>query len=333
MQIFNIHFLNPIFLYIWLFFLFLGIFIIYFKNKRETINIYFLDDLKKIFKISSIYFYIKSLLILSIISIFFILFANPNYINISQKIKQDSIDIVFILDVSKSMEANDLKPIRMELAKNMILKYLDKIKTDRIWLVIFAWKPFSSIPLTNDYDIIKEIINTTTTDSLNQSLEILNWTATWDAILLAKNLFKTKDKKREQVIVLITDGDANKWLDPIIRAKSLKQENIKIYSIWVWTEQGWIIEFKNSFFVQNMHVAPLNDKYLKELSQITAWEYYRASDKKTFEQIFTKLQSLNKNKIEINTNQTFVHNYDIFIYLLLTLFSCLFSLEYFLIKK
>ena len=96
---------------------------------------------------------------LILVASYFLLFANPHISWVDQKIEKDWIDIVLALDISKSMEATDLTPNRIEAAKNVINTFVDKIETDRVWLVVFAGKPFSSIPLTYDYEIIKEIIS------------------------------------------------------------------------------------------------------------------------------------------------------------------------------
>jgi len=333
MEILWIHFLREIFLYLLVLIFILTIFIFYLKNKRESIKIYFFEDLKKIYKRQSVYFYIQLSLILAIISIYFIIFARPTLINTKEIIKQNSIDIVFVLDVSKSMDADDLNPSRIDVAKNMILKFLNKTKQDRIWLVVFAWKPFISTPLSFDYDIIKEHISYINTKSFEQSIEIINWTSTWDALLIAKTLFVNTDKLREKIIVLITDWDANKGIDPKIVAKKLKQENIKIYALWIWTEKGWFIDIWTDLFKEKMKVSPIDDNSLIELTKITSWQYYKVINNTSFENLFNKLQSLNKRDIEIKKSKIFVEKSNIFVYILIILLFNLFSLEYFLIKK
>ncbi len=152
----NIEFLNK--WYFWLI-LFLPFILYFFYKKQKTwFDFVFFWELKKIFKHNSISFYLKILLVLLIFINFIFILANPNKANVEEKIKKNWIDIVFALDISWSMEAEDLKPNRIEAAKSMLNNFISNLKTDRVWLVIFAWKPFTSIPLTFDYNILKENI-------------------------------------------------------------------------------------------------------------------------------------------------------------------------------
>jgi Ca-activated chloride channel family protein len=92
----------------------------------------FLDDLKKVFGKNSLKFYTSIILLGLILINFIVILANPNTTNVSEKIKKNGIDIVIALDVSGSMEAQDLKPNRLEAAKNVISNFIRKLKTDRV---------------------------------------------------------------------------------------------------------------------------------------------------------------------------------------------------------
>ena len=315
----NIEFINK-----WYFSLFLFIpFILYFfyKKQKEGFNFIFLDDIKDVFKSSSYIFYIKIILLFCILVNFILILANPNTTNISENIKKNGIDIVLVLDISWSMEAEDLKPNRIESAKSVINNFIDNLKTDRLGLVVFAWRPFTSIPLTFDYNILKETVSRLTTENINQQKVWLNWTAIWDAILMWKTLFNKEDKykSREKVIILLTDWDANVWVDPILAWVSAKKEWIKIYTIWIWSEQWWVITYNNWPFQQKMKIPPLNDKALKQIAKDTKWEYFRATDNSTFNDIFNNLQKLEKNDIEVDIKKNYSEYYKPFLYSLIVL--------------
>jgi len=338
MNFWNIHFLNPIFIYAIPFVILAFLVSIYFIVRRNSITISFYDDLKKVYKFSSFFSYLKIFIIVLIISVFLLLAWDPNKINTDEKVKKNGIDIVLALDVSKSMEATDLKPSRMESAKSILVDFLDKFETDRVWLVIFAWKPFSSVPLTFDYDILKENISLLTTDSLNQQVRWLNGTAIWDALLLSKNLFENKDEintswDREKVVILLTDWDANVWLEPSLVAKVLAWEDIKVYTVGIWSENGWYVEYNNWFFNQRQKVPPLNEKSLKEISDITSWEFFRATDNDSFKNIFDYLEKLEKNDIKVKIKKTYSTYYKLFLYVLIFLILVLLSLESLIIRK
>jgi len=325
MQIFNIHFLNPEY-----FFLFLIVpFFIYFYIKgfsKNSIKINIWEDIKKSFSIINLFFYIKIFIIFFILVVFILLFANPNKANIDKNIKKNWIDIVIALDISGSMEAIDLKPNRLEKAKETIQKFIKAQKTNRIWLILFAGRPFSSIPLTFDYNIIDEILSEVSRKTLNQNVHWLDWTAIWDALLMSKNLFKSK-KEREKVIILLTDWDANRWVEPVLASKLLAEEKIRVYSIWIWSKKWWIFKVQNWHFIQNVKIPPLKTTKLKKVSKNTWWYFFRATDDDSLEKIFKKLEELEKNDIEIKIKKSFSEFYNIFIYTLIILIWILFLSE------
>lgn len=312
---------------------------LYLSYKKSNIktNFIFFKELKYTFKINSFYFHIKNILISLIIILFALLLANPNLVNYSKEEKKDWIDIVLVFDVSISMEATDLVPSRIIAARSVINSFVSKLKTDRLWLVLFAWKPFTSIPLTFDYDILKESISKISTNSVNQQLYSFNWTAIWDALIMAKTLFKKPENmkkedydKRQKIVILITDWEANKWIDPIISAKLLKENNINIYSVWIWSYDWWVVKFYYEWFLREEKIPPLNDEKLKILSQITNWKYFRADNNEVLNNIFEEIWKLQKTEISVTKQVLYKEYYNIFIYILsflIFLLSLLFILK------
>jgi len=319
----NITFLNPEFF--WLFLIIPIVLYFFYKKEKSWINFINLADIKKIFKTNNYKFYLKIILLLLILINFIIILANPNISNTSQKVKKNWIDIVIALDISGSMMASDLKPNRIEAAKKVINNFIEKLSTDRLWLVVFAGKPFTSIPLTFDYNILKENIKNLSVDNINQQKRWLNWTAVWDSILMAKTLFdnknNSKEEDREKVIILLTDWDANVWVDPILAWLSAKKKNIKVYTIWIGSKKWWYITYDVWPFKQKQFMPPLKEKPLIQIANDTWWEFFRATDNKTFEKIFKELEKLEKNDIEIEVKKQYKEHYEIFIYSLIFLIS------------
>ena len=322
MQIFDIHFLQPIYFYGFILVLVFTYF--YLSQQKKSIwKINFSDDLKEVFWNNNILLYVKLALIFLILSTFVLLLADPNKANIKQNITKNGIDIVLALDISKSMEASDLKPNRLEKAKETIVNFIKKQKTNRVWLIVFAGKPLSSVPLTFDYNILTETLESLTTDTLNQNVNWLDWTAIWDSLLMWKNLFWTG--AREKSLILLTDWDANRWVDPVIASKLLADEQIKIYTIGIWSKTWWLIEIQNWLFKQQVKIPPLNAASLKEIANNTSGYFFRATDNNTLEKIFEKLQELEKNDIEVKVVKSFSEYYYPFTYtLILLIFSLLF---------
>ena len=337
----DIIFLSPQYLYLvplvlWIIFFFLRR-----KNKRAIIQTRIVHDAKNIWKSLLSLFYVKSLLVSLIILLFSVLLANPNTTNTKETIKKNGIDIVLALDVSKSMEAVDLQPSRIESAKSVIQKFVSKLETDRLWLVVFAGKPYTSVPMTFDYKIVKETLDTITTDSLNQSVYGLDGTAIGDALLMAQNLIEQwnkdhiwnkedEDKNREKVIILLTDWDANRWADPILVARSLKR--IKIYTIGIGSEKGWQIPYNFWWFIRYQNIPPLNEITLRKIANISSWMFFRATDTQTFENIFDELSHLEKHDIEVNTKKKYQSHYAPFILILIVLLLTYSTIQIFTFK-
>ena len=294
-----------------------------FFYKYNWVRLIFLNWNKSIFTIDRIFSILKNIIILLILLFSILLLANPNIKNTHTDITKKWIDIVIAFDVSLSMDSKDLKPSRIEAAKKVVSWFIDNLKTDRVWLVLFSWKPFISIPLTFDYNILKENISNISTNKINQNIPELNWTAIWDALLMSNNLFKPSKeeskedyKKREKVVLLLTDWDANVWVNPELAAKMLKDNNIKIYSIWIWSKVWWEISVDTWFwFIQNIKIPPLNEEKLKSLSQITSWEFFLAYNNEILSDIFKKLSTLEKNDISVSKVITYKQIYNQIIYI------------------
>lgn len=293
----------------------------YYKKQSSWIFFAFFSDIKNIYKKNTFSFYMKIISFIFILFFYIIILANPNVLNQSEKVSKNGIDIVLVLDISTSMEATDLTPTRIEKAKNVLNDFLLKQETNRLWLVVFAWKPFTSIPLTFDYNILKETISNINTNSINQNNYYLWWTAIWDAILMWETLFEKNEKykDREKIIILLTDWDANIWVDPLLASLSSKEKNIKIYTIWIWSKEWGVISYYTWPFLQTQKIPPLNDESLIKISNNTSWEYFRATDDSVFEEIFKKLESLEKSSIEIEKQNNYTPNYSYFVFILIIL--------------
>lgn len=326
MKIFDIHFLEP---YFFLFFLFLFIFLYFlYKIRKQKPIFWAFEDLENIFRKNSFLFYFRIFLIICIFVTFSLILANPNKENISEKQKKSWIDIVLAFDISESMNAVDLSPTRLEAAKKILQDFISKQKTNRVGLVVFSWKPFIWIPLTFDYNVLTETIKNIKSSTIDQ--QALSWTAIWDAILMAKNMFD--DKQRQKVILLLTDGEANVWVDPKIASISARDDSIKIYTIWIWWDKETYVNVDYWFGLEKYPIAPLNDTSLQEISKITSWKFFRALDNKSFENIFNELEWLEKTDIETETKKIYKDIYDSFAYLLAFLIFLL-MLSFFEIKK
>lgn len=141
---------------------------------------------------------------------------------------------MLVMDISKSMLAEDIAPNRIEAAKKTIDTFLQRLDSDRVGILLFAGKPFASVPLTFDYDAVRTVFTDISTDSINQTIPGLSGTAIGDAILSATDtLDRNAEKNRTKTIILLTDGEANIGIDPTIATKYAHEKHVRIYTIGI----------------------------------------------------------------------------------------------------
>ncbi len=314
----NLIFLNkPYFLLLIPLFLIIGFL---FYKKKNKIKFTFFEDLKQVYKQNSFYYYWFFVLLI-LISIFYtIIIANPNTKTTKELIKKNGIDIVLVMDISYSMEAKDLEPNRIKVAIDVISSFLMNLKTDRVWVVVFSGKPFTSIPLTFDYWFLNEYVSNISTETVNQNNYLLQWTAIWDAMLMGSYLFDEKSVGREKVMIIVTDWEANKWLQPTVALKLLKDKKIKSYTIWVgWLEKTFVNVTDAFWNPQKAEIWWVDEETLKKIASETWWRYYRASSKEVFKKIFEDIDKLEKKEIEVEVKKLYETKYEYFYYILLLL--------------
>ncbi|BDS14778.1 vWA domain-containing protein [Aureispira anguillae] len=166
--------------------------------------------------------------------------ANPRLGNKTQSVKREGVDIFIALDVSRSMWAEDLKPNRMERARQFAQKLVTAVRGDRVGLILFAGHPYLQMPLTTDYAAAQLFIQTA-----SPKLDITQGTAIESAIDLVVELGAKEEEKKQRALVVITDGE-NHELNAVDAAKAAKAQGVTTFIIGVGTENGAPIPIKNS---------------------------------------------------------------------------------------
>lgn len=310
-------FLQPNFLY--LIIPIVGLVVFLYLNKKNIQNFVAYKDLKNIYKSSTVYLKFYYFIILAIFITSIIIIAQPIHRNIDEKIKKNGIDIMLVLDVSYSMKAEDLQPNRLQAAKQIITNFLDKQKNNRVWFVVFAWKPFTSLPLNFDYNISKKILDKISVDTINQRVSWLQWTAIWDGLIFAWDNFD--DESREKVIILLTDGTANAWVNPQQAVEFLnnkyKNNKIKIYTIWIWKDEKTFVNIQNiMWFSQQVEIWWVDEEPLKYIAKMSWWKYYRADNNQALSNIFSEISELEKTEIEVDIIENIESKASYFTYIL-----------------
>jgi Ca-activated chloride channel homolog len=223
-------------------------------------------------------FFYKFLLPLLALVIGIVAVANWQIPKGSNQVKRKGVDIMIALDVSKSMLAQDVKPNRLEKAKQVVSKLMDKLADDRVGLILFAGHAYLQMPLTTDHSAAKMFLSAATPDAIPTQGTIVS-----EALALAQNAFDVKDKKFKSVIV-ITDGEDHEE-GAIDAAKNLVSTGAMVNTIGMGTAEGApIVEEGSTEYKKdaqgNTIISRLNEA---ELQQIAAagkglYQLYSSTD-------------------------------------------------------
>lgn len=276
------------------------IYLFFRKEKSKGITVPSVQEIKKYSLNSKKYLIGKYFIMLSCILMIFGL-ARPQRIS-DKKIKKDGIDIVVALDLSKSMLQEDFNPNRLEKSKELLSKFISQRVNDRIGLVIFGGDAYTKIPLTFDNSMLREVVEKIKVDDITSN----NRTAIGVGVGVAINRLKESESK-SKVIILMTDGENNYGeLSPIDATKLAKEIGIKIYTIGIGAYERNVPFFGMTRKIKNNE---LDENLLTQMAEETNGKYFRASDEKSFEEIFTEINKLEKTEIE---KQDFVQKEELY---------------------
>ena len=221
---------------------------------------------------------LKAGLVLLALALIGVALARPQYGVDWIERKARGLDIVFVLDSSKSMLATDLRPTRLDRAKLAIIDLVKRLESDRIGLVAFAGNAFLQTPPTLDYSAFRENL-----DSIGQTSISRGGSDIGRAIREAAKAFP-KDNNFK-VVILLTDGE-DQELQAIDTAREVAKDGIKIYTIGIGTPEGEYLKVRNAQgseeFIRDSSGQPvrsqLDERTLQEIAQLTGGSYSRLSD-------------------------------------------------------
>ncbi len=230
------------------------------------------------------------------VALLIIALARPQNFSSGENIYTEGIDIAMVLDISGSMLAEDLKPNRIEAAKNVIKDFIKGRTSDRIGLVIFARDSFTQCPLTVDYSVLLNLLSQVKSGMIEDGTAIGN--------AIANGVNRLKDSKsKSKIIILLTDGVNNSGeVDPVFAAQIAKTYGIRIYTIGVGTKGQAPYPVQTPFGTRyQMIPVEIDESVLNQISNITGGEYFRATNNRTLKDIYDKIDKLEKSKVEITS--------------------------------
>ena len=276
------------------------LFNLYWKRKKQRE----FGDLEMIKKLSPDQSTFKSTLkfvvIILVLAAIIIALVNPKIGTKTETVKREGIDVVFAVDVSKSMLCEDVAPNRLEKSKQIVSQIINQLAGDRIGIVAYAGSAFPVLPITTDYSVAKmflQSMNTTIVSSQGTSLD--------EAIKLSATYFDD-DKKTSKLLILISDGEDHSE-GASEAAEEANKAGLKIITIGVGTEKGGPIPLKDGGHIVSFKrdqnnvvvVTKLNQVALKAIAKNTKGGYVNGnSTKEVLEYVKNALENIEKTEFE-----------------------------------
>jgi Ca-activated chloride channel family protein len=174
---------------------------------------------------------LKLIIFLLGITFLIISLTNPKMGTKLKTIKREGVDVVFALDVSKSMLAEDIAPNRLEKAKQIISKTIDKLGSDRVGIIIYAGNSYPLLPITTDHAAANMFLQNANPDIVSSQGTAIN-----EALELAKTYYNNEDQTN-RFLIIISDGEDHQEETKQV-AQNLANEGVKIYTVGVGTKRG-----------------------------------------------------------------------------------------------
>ncbi len=220
----------------------------------------------------------------------------------------EGIDIILVMDISESMDLQDFTPNRLEASKKTAIDFINGRFGDRIGMVVFAGEAYSLAPLTNDYELLSDLISEISFDMMEAK-----GTAIGSAIASATNRMKDAESA-SKVLILLSDGESNAGnVDPLFAAQLASALDIKIYTIAVGKDG--MVPYGTDFFGRPQMVESyLDETTLREIAKIGNGQFFRASDGGTLQTIFDEINTLEKTEILENRYKETADYYRVYLF-------------------
>lgn len=241
--------------------------------------------------------------------------VNPKMGTKMETVKRQGIDIVFAVDISKSMLAEDIAPNRLEKTKQLVSQIINELGNDRVGIVGYAGSAYPVLPMTTDYGIAKMYLQSMNTDMVSSQGTAIN-----DALKLSVDYFDIKETSK--LIILVSDGeDHGVGADEAIAMA--KDKNVRIFSIGMGTEKGAMIPIKDNrgniiSYKKDQNgdnvITKMYPETLKSISDKTKAKYINGSNtKEVVDEVKKQLDKIEKTEFESQQIADFESQYQWFL--------------------
>lgn len=220
--------------------------------------------------------------------------ARPQLTNRWHKESTEGIDIMMVVDISGTMQAEDLRPNRLEAAKTVASDFINGRPNDNIGLVVFAGESFTQCPLTTDHTVLINLFEAVKFGMIDDG------TAIGLGIANAVNRMKDSNTK-SKVIILLTDGSNNCGdIDPLTAAEIARTFGIRVYAIGVGSYGEARIPVRTPVGIQYTTLKnEFDETTLRQIAQTTDGAYFRATDNQKLKAIYQEIDQMEKTKIRV----------------------------------
>lgn len=273
---------------------------LYWKRKKQR-EFGDLDLVKKLSPESSVFKPVLKLIMMLLALAGLVLgLVNPKIGTKIEKVKREGIDIVFAMDVSKSMLAEDVAPNRLEKSKQIVSQIINELGNDRIGIVAYAGSAFPVLPITTDYSMAKMFLQ-----SMNTEIVSSKGTSLEEAIKLSSTYFDDKSKT-SKLLIMISDGEDHSD-GAEAAAEEANKLGMKIITIGLGTEKGSTIPLKVNGVVQSFQrdnenqvvITKRNQESLKAIAKATKGGYVDGNNtKEVTEYIKNALNNIQKTEFQ-----------------------------------
>lgn len=265
---------------------------------------------------------IKHILTILIFILLIFAIANPQIGTKMEEVKREGVDLMIAIDLSNSMMAEDIKPNRLERAKQAISKLINRLEGDRIGLIVFAGDAYVQLPITTDYSAAKLFLSTVNTDIIpTQGTEIAK------AINLSVESFDMENGQNKAIII-ITDGESHDQ-EAIESAEKANELGILVHSLGMGLKKGGPIPTYNRYGQQtgfrkdrdgNTIISKLNEKLLIDIANAGKGTYVRANNSQAgLSTLFTEINKMEKKEIGTMVFTEYKDRFQLFIGIVLFL--------------